>query len=226
MRKFIKSHFPDKIRILRLCLYEWQAFWAHLCGKLSIRQRSLIRQLRGRTDLRINIAGGTMKFPGYTNVDASPAADIRMDLRKPLPLADNSVQYLFTEHFCDHLNFPDVIGRFLNDCHRVLRADGVARFVMHDAEGMMKAAVEKDDNYFKVGELDHPTRMESVNLIFRFNDMHQFMYDFELFAKLLTQAGFSSVKRCHYRQSDHPDLLLDFVHPHREMLSMYIEATK
>ena len=226
MKQRIKSFYPDKVRIARLAFYEFQSFAAHLLGRLSVRQRSLIRKLKAAKGHRINIAGGTMAFPGWINVDASPSADIRMDLRKALPFADQSVQYLFSEHFCDHLNFPDVIGRFLKDCHRILQPEGVCRFVMHDAEAMMKACVEKNDGYFQVGEIEHPTRMEAVNLIFRFNDMHQFMYDFETFSRVLLQAGFTRIKRCPYRHSDHHDLVLDYVNPHREMLSMYIEAMK
>ena len=64
-----------------------------------------------------------------------------MDIRRRLPFMDGTVRYIFTEHFCDHLGFPDVIGRFLKECHRVLEKGGVARFVVHDVIDLMRACV-------------------------------------------------------------------------------------
>ena len=60
--------------------------------------------------------------------------------------------------------------------------------------------------------------------MFRFNDQHQFLYNYEAFERALLVAGFAEVVRCKYRESDYPELLLDFVHPSREVMSMYIEA--
>ena len=152
--------------------------------------------------------------------------DIRMDLRRRLPIPDGSASVVFCEHFCDHLNFPDEISRFLRECHRVLEPHGRARFVLYDAEGLMKACLERDTRYFEVAEEAKPTMMQAVNSLFRFNEFHQFLYDFETFEKVLGEAGFSRIQRCKYLESENPDIVLDYVLPSREVMSMYVEAVK
>lgn len=133
---------------------------------------------------------------------------------------------IFCEHFCDHLNFPDEISRFLKECHRVLEHGGRARFVLHDASGLFRAYLQQDAKYFEIAQQVRPTMMEAINFLFRFNDFHQFLYDFETFARLLRFAGFGSVTQVKYRTSNCPALVLDSVHPSREIMSMYIEAQK
>jgi len=48
----------------------------------------------------------------------------------------------------------------------------------------------------------------------------------ETFERLLRSTGFSCVERCKYRESSCPELVLDFVHLSRGMMSMYVEAVK
>jgi predicted SAM-dependent methyltransferase len=226
LKSAIKTRYPDVIRILRLIRYELAALKSDWLARLSLRQAARLRRLRKQRGIRLNIANGRSKKEGWVNLDVTPAADVCMDLRRKLPFADRSVALIFTEHFCDHINFPDMISRFLAECHRVLEPGGRARFVIHDAEGLMRACVERDKRYFEVGEQMHQTMMVAVNHLFRMNDFHQFLYDYETFAMLLSKAGFNKIKRCGYLQSECPDLVLDYVHPHREVLSMYIEAQK
>ena len=223
---WLKQHHPDIVRILRLTKYEIEGQMAHLAGKLSPRQRGTLRQLGQQRGLKLNIASGGTAFPGWISLDVTSRADIRMDLRRPIPLQDGAAALIFCEHFCDHLAYPAGIGKFLADCHRLLEPGGRARFVMHEAQDLARAYLDKDDRYFDIGGAALPTRIEAVNMLFRFNDFHQFIYDYELFSSLLSQAGFSRIIRCAYRQSENPDIVMDYVQPGREMLSMYIEAVK
>jgi predicted SAM-dependent methyltransferase len=226
MKQSLKTNYPDIVRIFRLASYELESLAAHWRGRISYRQRTLIRSLRQSRGLKLNIASGRTGESGWINLDVSTGADIQMDLRRPIPLPAGSAKLIFCEHFCDHLNFPDEISRFLSECHRLLEPGGRARFVLHDAEGLLRAVLQRDTRYFEVAEQMSPTIMESVNFLFRFNDAHQFLYDYETFERLLLVAGFAQVIRCKYRQSDCQELLLDFVHPSREVMSMYIEAVK
>lgn len=223
--RFKRNH-PDLLRILRLLLYEAESFAAHWRGCISIRQRVRIRKLKGASGLRCNLACGRATEPGWLNIDASPSADICVDLRRPLPLRNESVALIFCEHFCDHLNFPYAIQRFLAECHRLLQPSGRARFVLHDATDLMRACVEQDSRYFEVAEVVRATPMESVNFLFRFDEGHQFLYDFATFEGLLLAAGFQRVERCEYGVSRVAGLALDMRHPSRQVMSMYIEAEK
>jgi predicted SAM-dependent methyltransferase len=226
LKQQVKTAHPDLIRIVRLAGYELAASAIHWRGRLSPHQRRAVRALQSKQGLKLNIASGPASQPAWVNIDVSAAADIRMDLRRPIPLPGCSAALIFCEHFCDHLNFPHQISRFLSECHRLLEPDGRARFVLHDAEGLTRAYLERDAHYFDVAEQTWPTMVEAVNFLFRFNDFHQFLYDYETFERLLRSTGFSCVERCKYRQSSCPELVLDFVHPSREMMSMYVEAVK
>jgi predicted SAM-dependent methyltransferase len=226
MKQYLKTAYPDVVRILRLSLYELKTLLAHLRGRLSPRQRKTIRQLRLSKGLKLNIASGPAYKAGWVNIDVAPTAEIQMDLRRSIPLPSGCAEMIFCEHFCDHLNFPHEISRFLAECCRLLAPGGRARFVLHDAEDLMKACVERDARYFEVAEEVRPTMMESVNFLFRFNDGHQFLYDYETFERCLLAAGFAKAKRCKYLESELPELVLDFKYPSREVMSMYVEAVR
>lgn len=226
MKSTLKAKYPDLIRIFRLIAYEGELRVARYMGRLSVRQWHRLRSLRRNVHHKLNIASGCTRHPGWINIDASSGADVRMDLRRPIPLPDGCAALIFCEHFCDHLNFPDEIGRFLRECHRVLEQGGRARFVLHDATDLMRACVDGDLHYFEVAEVRRPTPMEAVNFLFRFEEGHQFLYDFETFERVLRQAGFGRIERCRYRSSTVESLVLDFEHPSREVMSMYVEAIK
>ncbi len=226
IKQWLKQNHPDVVRILRLAKYEVKGQSAHLVGKITPNNRRRLRKLRRQRGLKLGVASGPVPIEGWLNIDVSPNADIRLDLRKKLPLADGSARMIFCEHFCDHISYPFKIRHFLKECHRLLEPGGVGRFVVHDARGLMKAFVENDAEYFRRAEFPDLRPIEAVNLLFRFNDSHQFMYDYELFRDLLLEAGFSEVRRCGYRESTVEGLAVDHVLDSRDVMSMYIEAVK
>ncbi len=225
-KQWMRENHSDIVRILQLVRYEADAWIAHFWGKISFRQRATLRRLRHTPDLMVNIASGSEKATGWVTIDVSSHADIRVDLRRPLPLTDDSVALLFCEHFCDHLSFPFAITKFLAECRRILRPGGRARFVLHDAEDLLRAYLDKDAGYFDLALETKPTMIEAVNKLFRYNGFHQFLYDYETFEKLLREVGFSKIIRCKFRRSEIPQLVLDVDHPSREVMSMYVEAIK
>ena len=217
---------PDVVRIFQLIRYETLGHAAHIAGRLSPAKRRFLSGLNGKKGLKLNIASGGEKREGWISVDVSLAADIRMDLRKPLPFGDGSASLIFCEHFCDHLNYPFMIKKFLSQCNRILEPGGRARFIMHDARDLARAYLENDTKYFHDGNMGGLRPSEGVNLLYRFNDFHQFLYDFETFERLLKEAGFSQVIRSSFLHSEIPGLVLDVNLPDRPALSMYIEAIK
>ncbi|MFV2099733.1 methyltransferase domain-containing protein [Micromonospora sp. LOL_024] len=68
--------------------------------------------------------GGTKQWPGNLGLDIFPArgVDAVADLSGSLPLADDSVDVLFTVHILEHL--IDFLP-LLDECHRALRPGGV-----------------------------------------------------------------------------------------------------
>jgi SAM-dependent methyltransferase len=119
---------------------------AHLTGDVpesaSLR---VVRELLGRVDgvygvwSRVRVSGRTptildlgcgrtKQYPDNIGVDRypTPAVDIVADLRQGVPAADHSVDVVFTVHVLEHLiDFLNLI----DECHRVLRPDGVLHVI-------------------------------------------------------------------------------------------------
>lgn len=226
LKRWFREEYPDGLHILWLIRYELEALWVRLSARFSPRHRQQVRALRQARSLKINIASGPLKSPGWTNVDASPNADVRLDLRQKLPLTSGSAAMIFSEHFLDHLEYPHTARRFLAECLRILEPGGRVRFVLHDAERMCRAYVDRDVDYFRRSQEMQDTLVGTINLMFRFNGFHKFIYDFETLEKLLLEVGFSRVLRCEWKKSEVPGLAQDFDQEAREVLSMYVEAVK
>lgn len=222
----IRQNHPDRLRIFWLLRYELKSEWTNFAAWCSPRNRRNIRRLRGERGLKVHIASGPYPMKGWVNVDVVPSADVRMDLRRPLPFATESVSMIFCEHFLDHLQYPDVAGRFLAECYRVLEPGGRFRLVLHDLERLLRAYVERDEAFFRDAQLDQPARAERINDIMRHNSFHQFFYDFETLGALLHKVGFETVKRTETKGSEVPELNLDNPSLQRTSQSMYVEAIK
>lgn len=115
---------------------------AHLIGAVADPgELRLVRQLIGQLDGvlavwgRVRVAGrdpvvldlgcGPAKqYPGNLGLDLriAPGVDAQADLSRSLPIADNSIDAIFTVHILEHLIDFLVL---VDECHRVLRPGGV-----------------------------------------------------------------------------------------------------
>lgn len=225
-RQWLQRDRPDLLRIARLVRYEVLSAWSDIRGGLSLRQRALLRRLSSQRQLKLHIASGPVKTDGWINVDGVAGADVQMDLRRTLPFAPDSASMIFCEHFLDHLQFPDVVGRFLAECHRVLEPGGRLRLVMHDGELAAAAYLRRDAEFFRLAMSGAPPSIETLNFVFRFNGFHQFIYDFETLKSVLDRAGFATIFRSSFRASEIQALNLDCDGPDRAVQSLYVEAVK
>ncbi len=215
----IRRDASDMVRLFRVTKYEWDAWASHIAGRFSRRRLQA-------TGLWLNIASGGHRVPGWLNVDGVPAADVRIDLRRRWPMLDGCAEYIYCEHFLDHLEFPHGAEKFLRECLRVLEPGGRIRLVVHDLELIARAYLAKDQRFFQESGFEAPTFAESVNQVARFNDFHRFMYDFDCLTRLLLAVGFTRVTRSAFRSSEVPELNIDIDVPDRPVQSLYVEATK
>ena len=84
-----------------------------------------------KTLLKLDLACGQNKTPGYTGVDIAKVegVDIVHDLLSfPWPFKDGSVETIISNHFFEHVPGP-LRGKFMNEVWRVLVEDGTATFV-------------------------------------------------------------------------------------------------
>ena len=70
-----------------------------------------------------------------------------LDKTSRLPFSDNSLEYVFTEHFLEHIDDDDV-NNILSEAARVLRANGVIRIITPDFEKIYKKYQEQDVEFF------------------------------------------------------------------------------
>jgi len=65
-----------------------------------------VRRYSGN-NLRLNVGCGKNIKQGWINIDLSKEADLQLDVREPLPFASESASMVYSEHFFEHLEYPD-----------------------------------------------------------------------------------------------------------------------
>ncbi len=94
--------------------------------------------IQNRKPLYLNI-GGFMdcdprpNYENYVSVDmgGDGTTAVKHDMTKPLPLADDSVDHILTEHFLEHVSAVD-LENILNELYRVLKPGGLLRAAVPD----------------------------------------------------------------------------------------------
>ncbi len=154
---------------------------------------------------RLHLGCGPNVMQGWGNLDvAGGPGSYRCDLKQPLPKADSSVRYIYTEHFIEHIERDDGV-RLMRECHRVLTDDGVLRVSTPDLRFLVK---EYESG--RLGEWAdmnwHPA--SSCRLLNESMRLwgHVFLYDEEELRQMLGEAGFRSIDRVPYRKSRHAPL--------------------
>lgn len=214
-----------KKRIRRIVPPAFQGLWErsavpviHALGTLKA------ARLSNRTDLKLHLGCGSKVKEGWVNVDMRSSADVRLDLSRRLPFGSGSVAIVYSEHFLEHIDYPESAYRFLAECFRVLKPGGVFSVGVPDTEWpLLEYAGVRDDGYFRVAkEKWHPdwceTELEHINWHFRQGGEHRFAYDFKTLHKALAKSGFAAVQR---RDFD-PDLDSE----ERKLGTLYVHATK
>ena len=89
---------------------------------------------------------GRVHFPGWIHLDSDgslPHVDAVWYAQDGLPLADRTVQYIYNEHFLEHLTIEQAIF-FLAECRRVIQPSGVVRIAMPDLTEIVRQYSEQD----------------------------------------------------------------------------------
>ena len=187
------------VRAVRTCLAEVRVLLFHW------RSQFKARRFRDQTQLMVHFGCGPEIRPGWVNVDLDPRADLQLDLRKPLPLASGSCALTHSEHFLEHLDFPDEALRFVAECFRVTARGGRISVGVPDAGAMLLkyASARRDPQApFQPWPFDPPWAshwIDRVNFLFRLNTHyfrheHRYAYDYEKLAAVLTSVGFVNVR--------------------------------
>jgi predicted SAM-dependent methyltransferase len=179
----------------------------------------------------VHLGSGPNILKSFVNVDHDwvPGLDICCDITRGIPIADEIVGGIYSEHCLEHLTLED--GRFvLGECHRLLIPKSILRIVVPDLQLYARAYVRYLDGEAVTFPNEHFVNMTGVNRpVALFNELflgsgHRFIYDYETLSSLLRGAGFSDIRRCAFRTGADARLLVDSAG--RESESLYVEAIK
>lgn len=181
----------------------------------------------------VQIGGGAHHLDGFFNIDAVPPADLLWDVREGIPLHDSTVQFLFSEHFLEHIDYPRSAKHYAREAHRVLAPGGQLVTGVPDAAHVLDQYPAPPDQTTEMIERwyanrncrnDINTFLDLINYVFRDQDddpnynPHYWAYDFGKLVQLFTEAGFARVERWVFDP--------EIANPKREWGSVYVLATK
>jgi len=179
------------------------------------------RRLSGAT--RLHLGCGDNVLSGWANLDLLGGADVvSVDLTRPLPVASGVVDFVFTEHFIEHIT-RNKGAALMAECHRVLRPGGVLRI---STPSLRKLVAEYTSGRIEEwGDVDWLPRTPCQMINEGVRDWgHQFVYDHDEMHLLLADAGFHDVVDRDWRSSGHAALQGLECRPfHDEVI---VEATK
>lgn len=213
--------------------------------------------------MKLNLGSGPFSAEGWTNFDWGalpllskfprlrrglvrsgvllsgydlPWAPIRLvDLRRRWPVADASVEFIYSSHVLEHFERWEA-RHILEETRRVLRPGGVVRIVVPDlvricrgyldeaAAGVARAGREASRRIW-----GHPKDEEPRGWVARFRRRfirgHEWLYDEAEMRLLMEESGFRDIRRCTFREGRVPDLAPLDLEAHAS-LSLYMEATQ
>jgi len=176
----------------------------------------------------VNIGCGPNIDPDFINIDYQfrPKIDLCWDITKGIPLKNNSVKGVYTEHCLEHIEFSSC-QFVIEEIYRILMPSGIARIIVPDAELYLDIyeKKKKGENIFFPYERNSSdyTPMMAVNRVFRGHE-HKFAYDYETLKMMLHKAGFAEIKKEIYMSGKDVELLADT--KERKIESLYVEAIK
>ncbi|RJR24755.1 methyltransferase domain-containing protein [Candidatus Microgenomates bacterium] len=216
-------------RVLRLLSKEAALYQNHLQG---------IKNWQSKKDTfstkKVQIGGGKHMLVGFLNIDIVPPADLVYDLREGIPLEDSCSEFVFNEHFFEHIDYPGSAKKIINEFFRILKPRGQVVLGVPDGELAIRSYMAKDREFYDKALStwyagrnclsDFNTYIDLLNYHFRDQDdeekynPHYWAYDFEKLQSLFKNAGFSKIEKWKFNPS--------IASPKREWGSIYVIATK
>jgi len=172
---------------------------------------------------KLHLGCGKNILPGWVNIDVDgPDGVVKWDLTRPLPLATGTIDFIFNEHFIEHITRAEA-HQLLSECHRLLTQRGVLRISTPSLQKLIHEYLgNRTTEWLDVG-WSPVTRCQMVNEGMRLWG-HQFLYDKDELLSLLQACGFEEIVEVEWRRSEHEALRDLECRPfHSEII---LEATK
>jgi predicted SAM-dependent methyltransferase len=131
---------------------------------------------------KLNLGCGGNILQGWEN------HDMDMDITKPLPYEDNSIDFILIEHCVEHTTTPDAV-RFFMEAHRVLKPEGKLRVAVPNAHQIYDEADEAYLKWHKKSGFGDGSRRGAVKSIL-LDHGHLSAWDYNILFACLYAAGF------------------------------------
>ena len=155
----------------------------------------------------LNVGAGTVRLDGWLNTDIRPGC-LYVNLKRRLPIMDNTISYIFGEQFIDYLPRQTALA-FIKECFRVLRPNGVLRITNEDLGLFANAYLNNPEDVRLLNELNRQDGykytscpIDILNKYF-FEDSIVCAYDTQTVQQLFYEAGFQNIINCQYGVSSH-----------------------
>jgi predicted SAM-dependent methyltransferase len=175
---------------------------------------------------RLNWGCGRWPRPGWINSDRNPrpGVDLICDIRKGLPIESDAFDYAVSIHALVELAYGELVPA-LQELRRVLKPGGTLRLVLPDLLKGVEAFHNGERDYFLIPDEDVERLGSKLAVQLSWYSHIRSVFTPDLADELLLKAGFSSIARCKFKQTQSrwPEIIeLD----NRERESFFIEATK
>lgn len=131
---------------------------------------------------KVQFGAGSLGIPGWEN------HDLDVDITRPLPFPEGSVDVVFSEMCIEHVT-PQQGWSFLEECYRILRSGGLIRITIPD---FVRCLTLKDPAWLKVNQEvtgnDGSIRDQMKSILFAHG--HQALYSAGLLRAVMQAVGF------------------------------------
>lgn len=174
--------------------------------------------------MKLHLGSGNNYLNGWVNIDNNNKikADIYADLCGTLPFKDNTIDYIFNEHFIEHISRTSAV-LFLSECYRILKPKGVLRISTPNLEWIIDRYNNGNLKEWENIKWYPKSKCSMINEAMR-SWGHQYLYDNEELYLILNFVKFYKIENVIWRDSIHKDLKMLECRPyHNEII---IEGTK
>jgi ubiquinone/menaquinone biosynthesis C-methylase UbiE len=173
---------------------------------------------------RLHFGCGWTIAPGWINSDIlqAPGIDVSCDIRKGLPLADDTFDYVAAHHAMQDLKIYEQVDA-LKELRRVLKPGGVLRLGLPDFDKFVAAYQRGDGSFFFVHDWDTIDGNFFTHLLWY--NITQTPMTSRFMEELLRKAGFSRVEHVRFKQTRSRWAEIAELDG-REAESFYVEAWK
>ena len=157
--------------------------------------------------LKVQLGSNVWKLEGWVNVDIDGTVnpDIVLDVRRGLPWGDNEVDYIFMEHFFEHINQNEG-QNLLHECYRVMKPGGGIRISGPDLQKIARLYLSGDVELWR-SRSGAPciTICDFMNDVF-YNWEHRYIPDPDQLTYMLNKTHFHDVHICNFHESNFEEM--------------------